>query len=495
MRPALFLSFAATALDLALAASPADWRSQSVYFLLTDRFARTDSSTTAECNAQMGQYCGGTWQGIINQLDYIQGMGFTAIWITPITANIEDYTPYGEAYHGYWQRDIYSLNENYGSADDLRSLATALHDRGMYLMVDVVANHMGFNGSSDAVDYSIFNPFNSQEYFHTPCPIISYDDQTQVENCWVADQTVSLPDLDTTRSDVKEIWNNWIRDLVSDYSIDGIRIDTARHIQKDFWRDYNDAAGVYAVGEVLHGDPEFTCPYQEVLDGVLNYPIYYPLRRAFESTSGSISELFNMIEWVKNTCADSTLLGSFIENHDNPRFGSLTDDLALAQNVAAYVILSDGIPMIYAGQEQHYNGAKDPFNREATWLSGYKTDGDIYQTIKKANTIRTHAIGQDASWVTYKNWGIYHDNSNIAMRKGFDGNQIITILTNSGARAGSSTLDVPNTGYEAGSSVTEIYSCTDITVFDDGSVSVQMNGGLPRVLYPTEKLAGSGLCE
>ena len=57
--------------------TPAQWRSQSVYQVMTDRFARTDGSTTAACN--LANYCGGTWQGLINHLDYIQGMGFTAV--------------------------------------------------------------------------------------------------------------------------------------------------------------------------------------------------------------------------------------------------------------------------------------------------------------------------------------------------------------------------------------------------------------------------------
>lgn len=65
-----------------LALSPAGWRSQSIYQVLTDRFARTDGSTTAACNVGDQLYCGGTWQGIINKLDYIQGMGFTAVSIS-----------------------------------------------------------------------------------------------------------------------------------------------------------------------------------------------------------------------------------------------------------------------------------------------------------------------------------------------------------------------------------------------------------------------------
>ncbi len=63
----------------ALALSPAGWRSQSIYQVLTDRYARTDGSTTAACSTSAQVYCGGSWQGIINHLDYIQNMGFTAV--------------------------------------------------------------------------------------------------------------------------------------------------------------------------------------------------------------------------------------------------------------------------------------------------------------------------------------------------------------------------------------------------------------------------------
>lgn len=57
-------------------------------------------------------------------------------------------------------------------------------------------------------------------------------------------------------------------------TVDGLRIDTVKHVQKSFWPGYNSAAGVYCVGEVFDGDPAYTCPYQSYLDGVLNYPMY-----------------------------------------------------------------------------------------------------------------------------------------------------------------------------------------------------------------------------
>ncbi|KAI9368799.1 glycoside hydrolase superfamily [Aspergillus egyptiacus] len=493
MRLLSLLSLAATA----LAATPEQWRSQSIYFLMTDRFARTDGSTTAECDTSMRQYCGGTWQGIIDHLDYIQGMGFTAIWITPVIENLEEDTAYGRAFHGYWGTNIYNLNHHYGTEQDLRNLADALHDRGMYLMVDVVANHMGYNGAADSVDYSVFTPFNSQEYFNAPCFIQNYEDQMQVERCWLGDNSVPLPDLDTTRDDVKQTLYDWVGSLVSNYSIDGLRVDTVKHVQKDFWRDFNNAAGVYCVGEVFDGDPAYTCPYQGqgVLDGVLNYPMYYPVLNAFRSTSGSMSDLYNMIERVKYTCADSTLLGNFIENHDNPRLASYTTDLSLAANAAAFVLLADGIPIIYAGQEQHYAGTNDPYNREATWLSGYNRDSELYRLIGQSNAIRSHAIAQDEGYLSYMNWPIYQDEHTIAMRKGYDGSQTITVLTNNGAGSGSYTFSLAGTGYEAGLVLTEVYSCQRVTVAADGSVPVRMENGLPRVFYPSSRLEGSGICQ
>ncbi|KAB8244571.1 alpha-amylase A type-1/2 [Aspergillus flavus] len=479
---------------LALAATPAEWRSQSIYFLLTDRFARTDGSTTASCNTEDRKYCGGTWQGIIDKLDYIQGMGFTAIWITPVTGQLPQHTAYGDAYHGYWQQDIYTLNRNYGTADDLKALASALHDRGMYLMIDVVVNHMGYDGAGDSVNYSVFKPFNTKDYFHNFCFIQNFDDQTQSENCWLGDNRVSLPDLDTTREDVKGLWYDWVEAFVSNYSIDGLRVDTVKHVQKDFWRGYNEAAGVYCIGEVFNGDPAYTCPYQNIMDGVLNYPMYYPLLNAFKSTSGSISNLYNMINTVKSTCPDSTLLGTFVENHDNPRFASYTNDMSLAKNVAAFIILADGLPIIYAGQEQHYAGGNDPANRDATWFSGYSTTSELYKLIASLNAIRRHAINTDSGYLSYKNWPIYQDASTIAMRKGTDGSQIITVLSNQGSSGGSYTLSLTGTGYTAGEQLHEIINCSTVTVGSDGKVLLPMEKGLPRVLYPSAKLNGSKVC-
>ncbi|EFX05166.1 O-glycosyl hydrolase [Grosmannia clavigera kw1407] len=485
--------------QVALALTPVQWRGQSIYFLLTDRFARTDNSTTAACDTSKRAYCGGSWQGIINQLDYIQGMGFTAVWITPVTGQFYESTSDGTSYHGYWQQDIYDLNPNYGTGSDLLKLSKALHDRGMYLMVDVVANHMGYDGSDSSVDYSVFDPFNAASYFHPYCLISNYENQTEVEDCWLGDSSVSLPDLNTSQTAVQDIWYSWVSSLVTNYSVDGLRIDTVKHVQKSFWSGFNDAAGVYCVGEVFDGDPDYACAYQKYLDGLLNYPIYYPLISVFSGsgTSSSISSLYSMVASVAADCTDATLLGTFVENHDNPRFASYTTDYSLAKNALVFLFLSDGIPIVYAGQEQHYSGGADPANREATWLSGYNITAELYVFLRTTNKIRSLVATRDSAWTTAPNTPFYQDTTTLAMRKGsVSGSQVITIVSNLG-QGGSSyslTLNSTETGYTADASFVEAYSCASLAADSAGNVAVPMSSGLPRILVPASWISDSGLC-
>lgn len=152
-------------------ASPDDWKSRSIYQVVTDRFARSDGSTTAPCDPGEGVYCGGSWRGLINRLDYIQGMGFSAVWISPVTLNLLQKTKNLESYHGYWQQDLYAVNPQFGTMEDLKDLSDALHKRDMYLMLDVVVGNMAFAGAPEEVDYSVFDPFNQQQFFHPYCPM------------------------------------------------------------------------------------------------------------------------------------------------------------------------------------------------------------------------------------------------------------------------------------------------------------------------------------
>lgn len=142
---------------------------------------------------------------------------------------------------------------------------------------------------------------------------------------------MALPDLDTGSAAVANYWNTWIKKLVSDYSIDLIRIDTVKHVAQSFWPGFLSAAGVGNVGEVLDGNPTYVAAYQKSAQiNPFNYPIYYPLVRAFNGTQSNMTELVAMAGTVRSAFADPTLLGGFLNNHDNPRFESWVSDAAVS---------------------------------------------------------------------------------------------------------------------------------------------------------------------
>lgn len=366
-----FLSVAAAAAlafaGLGSAADADEWKSRSIYQVMIDRYAHDDGSTDTTC--EMHLFCGGTWKGLKNKLDYIQGeqtasrapplpnhaanpadcadMGFTAVQISPIVKNMNDHTAVGDAYHGYWSVDNYALNDKFGTEQDFKDLVAELHKRDMLLMVDVVVNNMvqAFdNVVPPKVDFSKFNPFNDEKYFHPYCNVTQWENSTNYQNCWLYPYGVALADLATETKPVADELSKWVKGLVANYSIDGLRIDAAKHVNDAFLPQFVEASGVFAFGEVLTGVPKDMCRYQTLglLPGMPNYLEYYPLNKAFNG--GSLADVAKLRNDAASTCNDTLVLGSFIENHDMPRFANQNDDLALAKNAMTYILLNDGIP-------------------------------------------------------------------------------------------------------------------------------------------------------
>lgn len=230
-------------------------------------------------------------------------------------------------------------------------------------------NHVAATSGSSFSPSSSYGQFSTAASYHPFCWITDYTNQTQVEQCWLGDDQVALPDLNTDSSTVSAYWNAWIKKLVSDYSIDLIRIDTVKHVAQSFWPSFLASAGVGNVGEVLDGSPSYVGAYQKSAQiNPFNYPIYYPLVRAFNGTGGNMTELINMSGSVKSSFSDPTLLGGFLNNHDNPRFESWVSDAAvscrdcgsrqdtandfqLIKNAHAYSFVSDSVPYLYYGSE------------------------------------------------------------------------------------------------------------------------------------------------
>lgn len=249
-------------------------------------------------------------------------------------------------------------------------------------MVDVVANHMGPNIGGHKPE-----PLNQQSSYHSGCEI-NYSDQTSIEVCSIA----GLPDVKTENSAIRTLYQNWIKWLVKEYQFDGIRIDTVKHVEKDFWPGFQSAAGVYSIGEVFDGNPDYLAGYASVMPGLLNYAIYYPMNRFYQQ-QGSSQDLVNMHDEISAKFSDPTILGTFLDNHDNARWLNRKNDVSLLKNALAHVILARGIPIVYYGTEQGYAGGNDPANREDLWRSGFNTNADLYQAISRLSNARSKAGG------------------------------------------------------------------------------------------------------
>lgn len=300
---------------------------------MTDRFARHKGSSDAPC--ELTKYCGGSWDGIIDNLDYIQDLGFTAILISPVVENIPNDTKWGEAYHGYWPQNMYSLNEHFGTADELRKLANELHQRDMYFMVDVIINDMAqaVHGSMEdepqpEIEWRKLIPFNEEKYYHPYCKITDWSDPEMAKDCWFAVEAVALPDLKTEDDTVASMIQEWIKELVGNYSIDGLRIDAAKHVNNDYLVNFAEASGVFTMGEIYTRSTEAACKYEGLVSGLFNYPLRYPMIDAF--TAGDMPGLADKVQQVQKDCENFMRLGTFLENHDLTRFASMVEDLTVS---------------------------------------------------------------------------------------------------------------------------------------------------------------------
>ena len=440
---------------LSLSANAEEWKKRSIYQLMTDRFA-TDISNPPHCDVDKKDYCGGNHKGLQNKLDYIQGMGFDAIWISPIVKNAEG------SYHSYHTIDFYGLNEHFGTEQDMHDLVNACHEKGILVMLDVVANHVGLVGN----DFRSINPFNSPEHYHDPCTITDWTNYEMVEYCRLAD----LPDLNHENDYVADELLRWIQYMVTKYNVDGLRVDTVPEVPRWFWKKFNAASGVFQMGEVFNGNVHYVASYQGPLTATFNYPLYYSINDGFK---GNMSKLNEYYTEKRGVYTDATVLGVFIGNHDNPRFLYPPDGRTKKQldNASVFSVFWEGIPIIYYGDEQYFNGGGDPGCREALWESGYKTNTPLYQYYRQALNIRKKKEIWDKDLEQ-----IYYDQDFYAFRRGDD---ILVVVTPEKTL----TRKFDNRGLKAGTYINIFNKDDKITITSGNQIEVNMSGD-PKVYIP-----------
>ena len=359
-----------------------------LYLIMTDRFADGDSSNdgplghdnatsqsaAAERSKPRGWH-GGDLRGIQEHLDYLQQLGVTAVWTTPVYQNHE-----AQSYHGYGATDLYAVDEHYGSLADLKQLAAALHGRGMKLVLDTVPNHIGpqhpwvadepapdwFHGTA-AKHRSAETNFRALIDPHAP-----ERDRRGTLDGWFADV---LPDMNTESPAVAQYLRQNAVWWIEESGADALRVDTFPYVNREFWRDFHAQLQVLypqlrEVGEAFDGNPAIVSSFAGGVTraGVdtglytpFDFPTYFALRDVL-TRRAPMSKLADVL------AADSLYphperLVPFLGNHDTTRIADAVKDDALVRLGFAYVMTTRGMPQIYSGDEIGMSGGGDPDNR------------------------------------------------------------------------------------------------------------------------------------
>ncbi|QMW22185.1 alpha-amylase family glycosyl hydrolase [Sandaracinobacteroides saxicola] len=447
---ALLLAAPLAAQDKVRARPPSD---EIIYFVLPDRFANGDPSNDSGGipgdrlrhgfdPTHKGFFNGGDLKGLTDRLDYIQGLGATAIWFAPIFKNKPVQGGPGThsaGYHGYWVTDFTRVDPHFGTNAEFKAFVDAAHARGMKVYMDIIANHTadviqyrecptsacpyrsradypwtrlkGVNGAEINDGFmgetvrtaENFARLTRPDYAWTPVvpdaeksvkvpawlndPIFYHnrgDTTFSGENSQMGD-FVGLDDLFTDHPRVVQgmidIYGRWI----DEFGIDGFRVDTAKHVNSEFWQAFvpamlarAKARGIpnfHIFGEVATGDydPALLARYVQV-DGypaVLDFNLQLAVIAAAGRADMRLMERLPDDDALYGNAATpgwqvANQLPTFISNHDAGRFlmfaraanPRMTDGEALARATLAHAMLflARGVPTVYYADEQGFAG-------------------------------------------------------------------------------------------------------------------------------------------
>jgi len=361
-----------------------------MYLIMPDRFANGDEKNdstpdlTEKANRNLpGGRHGGDLKGIINNLDYLQNLGVTAVWLTPVNEDNEK----SYSYHGYAQTDLYKIDGRYGSNEDYRELSRKLNDRNMMLVMDYVTNHWGISHwmikdlpAKDWIhwfsdgekgfrrsNYKTTSQFdtNASEadkkialdgWFDTTMPDINQANPlvlkylTQNAIWWIEYAELGGFRVDTYPYNDKEAMAKWAKAITDEYPkfniVGETWLNTAGHIavwQKDS-----------KIGEAVN--------YNSNLPSVMDFMLYGDLPKALKEKDGwdtGMNRLYNTMS-SDFLYPDINNVMVFFENHDTERWNEIFNADPKSYKMAMSVISTiRGIPQIYYGTEIGMRGDKN----------------------------------------------------------------------------------------------------------------------------------------
>jgi glycosidase len=350
--------------------------SDVIYLITPDRFANAEPGNDdvtgfpekSNRNDRNGRH-GGDLKGVINHLDYIAGMGFTALWLNPVLENNQPEF----SYHGYSMTDLYRTDPRFGTNEDYRELGRQASARGVRLIMDMVMNHIGSGHwwmkdlpSTDWINNG--GKFRATSHRRTTLndPYASAHDREAFVNGWFVP---SMPDLNQENRLLGDyliqnsIW--WI-----EYAdLGGIRHDTHPYAGKEFmarWtcRIMDEYPSFNIVGEEWSENPSILAKwqrgkqnpdgYQSCLPSLMDFPLQMSLTRALTEPESWNTGFIRLYEMISNDFLypEPFNLVIFPDNHDIDRFYTqVNEDSGLFRLGIAYFLTMRGIPQIQYGTE------------------------------------------------------------------------------------------------------------------------------------------------
>lgn len=388
--------------------SPFIWEGANLYFLLTDRFHNGDPENdinfgrTMETGKLRG-FEGGDLKGVAQKIEegYFSKLGVNAIWMTPIVEQIHGGTDEGTGmtygFHGYWTKDWTAIDPNFGTKEDLKHLVATAHKHGIRILLDAVINHTGPVTPED--------PVWPDEWVRTgpPCDYTSYESTiscTLVENLpdikTESDEDVELPPqlvekwrkegrLDQEVAELDAFFERtgypraprfyiikWLTDYITEFGIDGYRVDTVKHIEETVWQEFrtecdyafsqwkvNNSDAVlddnefYLVGEVYGygisggqfyrlGDKDINY-FDHAFNSLINFEFKYDAQKeGYETLFSKYNEV------LQGTLKDYGVLNYLSSHDDGQPFDGVRKN---PYNTGTKLLLAPGTSQIYYGDE------------------------------------------------------------------------------------------------------------------------------------------------
>lgn len=403
----------------------------SIYFVMTDRFENGNAANdeagigggrlgSGFDPSDIGYFHGGDFVGLTKRLDYIKELGFTSIWITPPVVN-RPIQGDSAAYHGYWGTDFTTIDPHLGTEGEFKAFISKAHNLGIKVIVDIVINHtadiispkIGIYSYRDTYDYPYrdskgkpfdasktagmktfpkldikksfpYEPFVSSYYKDLKKPVWLNDprnyhnrgDSTFSGESSTLGDFFGLDDLFTEKPEVVQGWIQLWSDWITKFDIDGYRIDTAKHVNPEFWKVFIPAILKAAMAA---GKPEFPI-FGEVFDGNPKYLATFTKDQKFPSVldfafqsevigfsrapnqAARLIELFNSDDSYTTSTSSAYGLPTFLGNHDMGRVGMYLERasygdgpaILLARSKLAHsaLFLMRGSPTVYYGDEK-----------------------------------------------------------------------------------------------------------------------------------------------